>query len=520
VADHLAQIARPAVDDGHQLARGAAANVLVLIAANFRGVFTFLIARLLGQAALGRFGLVFTVTDLLSKPATLGLEEGMVPLVAARMAATDGVGARQIFRRGLMAALLASTALVLVAIPSIEWLARSFHFEAFAGGTTLMVLALPGITLARLSTAASRATLSMRNEFYSRGLVETWVTTAVFLIAIAIGVRDRAPAVSVVLGSLASGIVAYLLARRALARAPGSNVAGRRTLWEALRFSAPIAGSGLLNVLMINIDVLLLGAYVGRVPGVTVEGFGVFCAASEIAGGMRKVRQVFDPIFAPVAATRALSDDAMALRHTVEGPGRWMLAAQLPLVGVLMLASGAVLSIYGSGFRQGALWLALLAVAHGSNSFAGLVETLLIVKRPTLNLVNAAITVSLQALISILLIPRIGITGAALAMCIGFAAQGAIRFAEVRHVFGWSWPWHSLRRPLVAFGIAMVPALAVRLAGGLVSEIISALVFAGLYAAAWTWLGADPTDREIWRRLTSRGRDEAVSQHAPLTRVG
>src|SRR5258706_15238027 len=98
----------------------------------------------------------------------------MVPLVAARMAATDGVGARQIFRRGLMAALLASTALVLVAIPSIEWLARSFHFEAFAGGTTLMVLALPGISLARLSTAASRATLSMRNEFYSRRLVGTW----------------------------------------------------------------------------------------------------------------------------------------------------------------------------------------------------------------------------------------------------------------------------------------------------------------------------------------------------------
>ena len=73
----LASTTHPAVHDGHQLARGAAANALVLVAANFRGVFTFLIARLLGQAALGRFGLVFTITDLLSKPATLGFEEGM-----------------------------------------------------------------------------------------------------------------------------------------------------------------------------------------------------------------------------------------------------------------------------------------------------------------------------------------------------------------------------------------------------------------------------------------------------------
>ena len=61
---------------------------------------------------------------------------------------------------------------------------------------------------------------------------------------------------------------------------------------------------------------------------------------------------------------------------------------------------------------------------------------------------------TLQAIVSVILIPRIGVTGAALAMCIGFAAQGVIRFAEVRHVFGWSWPWHTLARPLAAFAIA------------------------------------------------------------------
>jgi len=502
------------VHDGHQLARGAAANVLVLVAANFRGVFTFLIARLLGQAALGRFGLVFTVTDLLSKPATLGFEEGMVPLVASRVAAGDGVGARDIYRRGLIAALVASAALAAIGLPFLEWLARARRLEAFGGGAAIMLLALPGITLARISTAASRAVLAMRNEFYSRGLVETWVTTAVFVVAIALGLRGVAPSLAVVAGSIAGGLVACLLARRSLGRVPGDEPANRRSTWSAVRFSAPIAGSGLLTVLMLNIDVLILGAYVGRVPGVTVEAFGAFCAAAEIAGGMRKVRQVFDPIFAPVAATRAAAQDPSALRHTVESPGRWMLAAQLPLVGVLVLASGTVMSIYGSSFREGALWLALLAVAHGSNSFAGLVETLMMVKRPSLNLANAIVTVTLQAIASVILIPRVGVTGAALAMCIGFAAQGVIRFAEVRHVFGWSWPWQSLARPLAAFAIAMAPAVAVRLAGGIWSEVAAALIFAAIYIGAWTWMGADPADREIWRRLTSRSPRSPVQEVA------
>ena len=63
-----------AVDDGHHMARGAAANALVLVASNFRGVFIFLIARLLGEAALGRFGLAFATMELLSKAGMLGFE--------------------------------------------------------------------------------------------------------------------------------------------------------------------------------------------------------------------------------------------------------------------------------------------------------------------------------------------------------------------------------------------------------------------------------------------------------------
>jgi O-antigen/teichoic acid export membrane protein len=61
-----------------------------------------------------------------------------------------------------------------------------------------------------------------------------------------------------------------------------------------LRFSLPIAGSSLLTVLVMQADVLLLGTYVNRAPGVTVESFGVFCAAAQVAGGLRKVRQVFE----------------------------------------------------------------------------------------------------------------------------------------------------------------------------------------------------------------------------------
>lgn len=543
--------AHTAADDGHHLARGAAANTLVLFASNFRALFVLLIARVLGEAALGRFGMAFATTELLSKAGMLGFDNSIIPFVAARAGAGDRDGARRVLRQALWVAGVVSTMVVLAAGPVLVWLATRRGLDAFSGGAVIMLVALPGIAVARISTGASRAVLSMRNEFYSRGITETWVTIGTFVVAIAIGIRSSAPALAVAAGSTAAAAVAMALASRALNARIGAvrlkpdttedlpvrlkpdttedllvrlkpdmtqDLAGAGvvsgfsrtspargdTIADMVRFSWPIAASSLLTVLVMRVDVLLLGTYVNRAPGVSVESFGVFCVCAELAGGMRKVRQVFDPIFAPIVATRALSADRAALRDTVAGPGRWVLAAQLPLVGALTLSGGALLSLYGAGFREGATWLALLALAHAANTFAGLVETLLMIERPALNLVNAAATVAVQVAAGVILIPRHGVTGAALAMCLGFALQGVMRFVEVRHVFGWSWPWRTLGRPLVAFTLAFAPAAALRLVDAGWTELASGGIFLGGYVLAWIWLGPDPADRDVWRRLVRR----------------
>jgi O-antigen/teichoic acid export membrane protein len=143
-------------------------------------------------------------------------------------------------------------------------------------------------------------------------------------------------------------------------------------------------------------------------------------------------------------------------------------------------------------------------VAHATNSFGGLAETLLMIERPSLNLMNAAITVAVQTLAAMLLIPVAGVTGAAAAMCVGFATQGVLRFVELRRVFGWTWPWRSLLRPVAAFSAAFIPAVAIRLTGGDSRELAAGLFFVTVYSLAWWWMGPEPSDRDVWRQLVRK----------------
>jgi O-antigen/teichoic acid export membrane protein len=339
----------------------------------------------------------------------------------------------------------------------------------------------------------------MKHDLYSKGFTETFGTIVCFLVAVAIGLRELAPATAVVFGTGAGGLMAVILARglfrehqRTKAKAPPRGL---------LRFSAPIAIYSLLNILIMRMDVLLLG-FLGPRAGVSLSTIGVFVASVEISGGMRKVRQAFDPMFTPIIARQAAMQDRAAMEESFAQLGRWVLAAQLPLMGVLCLSGGIGLSIFGPQFRGGELWVGLLAVAHATNSFVGLAETVIMIQRPKWNLVNSGITVALQFGASLLLIPALGATGAALCMVLAYVTQGVLRYCELRYLFNWHWPWRALVRPTLAFVIAMAVALPFRLLiAAWQGELTAGLLFLGAYFGAWKVIGLEEADRVVLRQL-------------------
>jgi O-antigen/teichoic acid export membrane protein len=476
---------------GVELKRGALFNTIAMLASNFRAIFPFLVARLLGSTALGTFSIAWATTDVVSKVAVFGLDNTITTFIARAEAVGDRARSRALFRLAVNLALVQSIALGLIASAAV--LLFGDHLSVpreVVPALVLLLCALPGIALYRVGTSVSRGMKVMQHDIYSRGITDSIATTVAFLLAFGIGATKFAPEVAAIIGAVASGVVALVLASRLFRRvsAKPTRFSFRSETRQLLVYAAPISAYQLLNTFISELDVIMLGCFIGRAPGVTLGTVGIYSAAVGIAVGLRKVNQAFNPIFTPVVAGMTARGDQQRAAATYARLAQWMLWILLPLVGVMALAGGTIMMIYGPAFRQGGVWLAIVAVGFATNAFVSLGETAIMVQQPRLNLINSSIACSVAVGANLLLIPRFGITGAAFAVLLPFVVQGILRYAALRWIFRWRNPWKNISPPVVAAVIALVPALACRaVLGGILGQVMAAAVFLTVFGIGWIY---------------------------------
>jgi len=486
----LAVDAPARVDEtGVELKRGAFLNTIAMLASNFRGIFTFLVARLLGPAALGIFSVAWSTTDIISKIGVLGLDNAITTFIARSEAVGDRARSRALFRVAVMLGVAQSVVTAAIVIVGLRFFNNRLHVQPqMVSALALVLCAMPGLALYRISTAISRGMKVMQHDIYSRGMTEPIATTLAFLLALAVGFKESSPEVAAIVGTAASGLIALALASTLFRHIPAhtdvlSPLGEARSL---IAYAAPISIYQLINAFIARLDLLMLGYFVGRAPGVTLATVGVYSAVIGTANGLRKVNQAFNPIFAPVVAGMTATGDHETAAATYARLAQWMLWILLPLVAVMSLAGSTILLIYGPAFWQGGVWLGIVAFASAINAFVALGETVIMVQRPRLNLLHSSITCAVAAAGLLWLIPRFGVMGAAFGILLPYIVQGILRYATLRWVFRWKDSWSDIRPPLIAAGIALVPALVCRaLLDGIIGQVTSAAAFLAVFGVRW-----------------------------------
>src|SRR5207248_2931774 len=184
-------------ETGVELKRGAFLNTIAMLASNFRDIFTFLVTRLLGPAALGVFSVAWATTDLISKIGIFGLDDTVITFIARAETAGDRARSRALFRLAVFLGVAQCTVLAAFSIALVRLLGHRFGLDPeMADALSVMFCGMPVIALYRINTAVSRGMKVMRHDIFSRGMTETIVTTVAFLIALQLGLRKFGPEIA------------------------------------------------------------------------------------------------------------------------------------------------------------------------------------------------------------------------------------------------------------------------------------------------------------------------------------
>jgi O-antigen/teichoic acid export membrane protein len=271
-----------------------------------------------------------------------------------------------------------------------------------------------------------------------------------------------------------------------------------------LRYSLPVYFSNLVNTFGGNLQTLLLGAMA------SIASAGVFAIANQVMMIGAIFHSAVVSAAMPIFAELQDSEDRSRLHALYRTTSKWTFSLNLPFFLIAVLFPEALLSIFGKGFTTGATALAILGFASLTNAATGTSGAVLdMTGHTSVKLVNSTLSVGLAIVLNLLLIPALGVTGAAIASLGSIASVNLLRVGEVAWLVRVSPYDRSWAKPLVAGAAAAVVGWAAILAlqgveGLLVRSALAALALGTTYVVVLVALRLSDDDRIIVSRAARK----------------
>jgi O-antigen/teichoic acid export membrane protein len=276
---------------------------------------------------------------------------------------------------------------------------------------------------------------------------------------------------------------------------------------QVLSFGAAAFGMALMEFLLAQIDKVLIGFYINA------RQVGIYAVAMAIVAFVPVALQSVNQIFSPTIADLHARGEHELLGRLFQTLTKWILAFTLPLATVVMVFSKPLMRIFGQDFEAGWIVLVLGTAGQLINCGTGPVGYLLLMSGNQNRLIKVQAVMTLtMVLLNVLLIPPLGILGAALSTVVTAIVSNLWFLLEVRGALGMSAYNRRYLHLLPAVVASMAAAVSLRWltvslhpqwAIIIVSAVFSYVVLIGISAM----VGLDEGDRLIVNAVWTRVRN-------------
>jgi O-antigen/teichoic acid export membrane protein len=488
-------------DEIRQLASGSGLNLVgMMLYQAVLFLVMFILARRSGGQAVGLYSQAIALMALLELFALGGFRDGLTRFVALHRADDDPASLRGTVRLGLGISMAVAVVIAGALFAAAGWLAGSvFDDPGLAGPLRFVAAGLPSLVFleAALSAGQGFRTQRYRAGIGLIGVSVVRIALTVGLLAIGTGLAGVMAALLIAntLGAIAAGVAL----RRQMGR---PTEAPRYRPRELLRFSTVSWTASIANTGLIWIDSILLGIYE---PSSQV---GVYQVATRLVMFATLAMIPVNAAFAPQITDLHRRGRTDSLRRTYQAATSWILRLSLPTFAVLVAFPGETLGLFGPAFAAGAAVTVILVIGKLVDATTGPCGVMLNgAGRPGLNLVNNVGVLILNIVLNIVLIPRHGIVGSAIAWTSSLVLVNIARVVQVKVTMGMLPIDRGALKGLADGGVAFLAGLGVRqVLSGTTALLVGAGVVTSVYLVVLVALGLPREDRVVLADLRRRRR--------------
>lgn len=415
------------------LYHGALGVLAVQIAGAGLGLLVHVVvARLLGAAGYGAYSLTLAWVSVLLILALAGQGTAVVRLVPRYMLAGSWGELRGLRKRTRMIALVASLIISAAGGLTVHVLADRLGSQL---KLTLLVgfILLPVLAQLQLSGAFHRGLKRAVSSQAFNNLLRPIALLGILAVYVAFFHRHLTPPLAVLASCLGAmlalggseALLAHVWPRRSAEATPRY----RTSMWLTLGRRLFLFDA--IGVLLTRIDVLVLGAIRGA------SEVGPYYAAVQLAYLAIYGLNAVNTILAPLIAERYSARDGVGLAALVRHAA-WLTFVVTCIASLAVtLAAKWVFGLFGPGFSTAYLPLLVILAGQCINAAAGPIDTLMTMTRferqaPIIFGAGAV----LNLMLSLLLVPRLGMLGAAIAAALSTLLWNVLGYVFVRSRLG------------------------------------------------------------------------------------
>lgn len=408
-----------------KIAKGAAIAFIGMLAFTFFEFVTrVIIARYTTQSEYGAFSIGFALLNIFVIISCLGLHGGTTRCIAYFRGKGENEKVAGIVYSSLQLSVAAGLFFFLVVFFSSDFLNGIFNLEQSIV-LKLFAIAIPFLTVIEILSYVFIGYDRIKEKVYFRDILMYLLRVSGIILAFVLGFGFFGMMYAYLLPTVIVAVVfVWYTVRKISLYKPDDNAPVRK---ELLRFPIPLLVTSLSTLIMLRTDTLMLGYFK------TSEVVGLYNAAYPVAQLIPIFLFSMIIIYVPISSQLYSRNRTEEMRRNYVVLTKWILAATLPFFFVIFLFPEAVLSaIFGSSYAHAGDVLRILAAGGFVQAFLGPNSaTLVVIGKTKLNMIDDVTGAIMNVSLNVLLIPAMGIIGAAIASTVSFSMVAVLKSVQI-----------------------------------------------------------------------------------------